>query len=143
MTDIENCEMYVDYETLCIEQTKFLANILHKKDNYKTSADIYKKAHLQLEKYIKKGELINYDTGSYLPVKVNNDWKELIKLLVLMEQEELTWIKVYEVLYQYCTNETQVEVPKESSSGKEADNSESEEIYNTSKRSMRFVGKSR
>ena len=107
MTDIEDYEMYVDYETLCIEQTKLLANTLKQKENYKTSSDIYQKAHHDLERYIKKGELINYDTGSYLPVKVDKDWKELIKLLELMEQEELTWVRVYEVLYQYCKHPTQ------------------------------------
>ena len=113
MTDIEDYEMYVDYETLCIEQTKLLANTLKQKENYKTSSHIYQKAHHNLERCIKKGELINYDTGSYLPVKVDRDWKELIKLLELMEQKELTWARVYEASYQYYTPPIQEEVTDE------------------------------
>lgn len=113
MTDIEDYEMYVDYEALCIEQTKLLANTLKQKENYKTSSDIYQKAHHDLERRIKNGGLINYDTGSYLPVKVDRDWKELKKLLELMEQEDLTWLRVYEVLYLYCTHETEEKVSKE------------------------------
>lgn len=117
MNDTEDYEIYVDYETLYIEQTKLLANTLQENYKYKTSADIYKKAHSKLEKYIKKGELINYDTGSYLPIKVDKDWKELKKLLELMEQEDLTWLRVYEVLYQYCKHKPQVEASKEEEGG--------------------------